>query len=307
MKGLVQVHVRIWRARRPLSSKAREAALCSTVVLGLTCLLLPLVWWLALNSQQLGPGPTLADGGAKERKAVHDCDDQFEAWQKWWSNDKQGWCCQTAGRACPPTSTTTTTTLRPGIDAFDCEADWESWKVMWTESKKGWCCHVKGRGCPPPGPPEAGHHGLVLPPSRQGLSPPLRLQRLSAVVASPMMPGVAPGTAQSREVTVSRAFDCAKSLSTWERSWSTLKKDWCCGQIGKGCTTIRPTTPALFDCRDGFANWQVRWPQAKADWCCKTSGKGCANYAQAPSFSRAATPLAAHTAVAETTEVQPTG
>jgi hypothetical protein len=75
-------------------------------------------------------------------------------------------------------------------------------------------------------------------------------------------------------------FDCRLDLSLWESKWSLSKKDWCCKQVGIGCTTTHmvPTTPeARGDappvpvCAVPSSSLDLR----DREWCCRVHGVHC--------------------------------
>lgn len=55
-----------------------------------------------------------------------------------WSEDKQAWCCKSAGLGCPEPS---------AVERYNCEAEFGNWVAGWSGEKKVWCCKSVGRGC----------------------------------------------------------------------------------------------------------------------------------------------------------------
>lgn len=81
-------------------------------------------------------------------------------------------------------------------------------------------------------------------------------------------------------------------------SWSTPKKNWCCENVGLGCTWTPETLP--YDCKDMPAEPQEAWPEGRRAWCCQhgAAGPGCdTTVAQAPIQQPAFLPAAAPAAV----------
>merc|ERR1740121_3506048 len=88
--------------------------------------------------------------------------------------------------------------------------------------------------------------------------------------------------------TSSRGFDCENGFFTWETTWSTKKKAWCCEHHVRGCkpttsfalvrsfrTTLKAPGP-LYDCAAGFLNWAKGWSTRKKSWCCEHDQVACA-------------------------------
>jgi len=97
-----------------------------------------------------------------------------------------------------------------------------------------------------------------------------------------------PTTTTTTPSTTVLPYDCNAGFANWQDGWSTAKKNWCCQQESKGCTTTeaptttRPTippvppTPSLpYDCNAGVANWAAGWSAPKKVWCCAHGGQGC--------------------------------
>jgi len=70
-------------------------------------------------------------------------------------------------------------------------------------------------------------------------------------------------------------FNCADGFLNWQAGWSTQKKQWCCGEHGKGCGQDAEVPAAEYDCNAAFANWVKGWSEGKKAWCCKYGYKTC--------------------------------
>eukprot|EP00443_Scrippsiella_acuminata_P048693 CAMPEP_0115218382 /NCGR_PEP_ID=MMETSP0270-20121206/26365_1 /TAXON_ID=71861 /ORGANISM="Scrippsiella trochoidea, Strain CCMP3099" /LENGTH=85 /DNA_ID=CAMNT_0002632329 /DNA_START=1 /DNA_END=255 /DNA_ORIENTATION=+ len=60
------------------------------------------------------PGPpstTTTPGGPS---LPFDCNAGFDTWKAGWSIDKKAWCCEHAGKGCPPPRPPTSTAAPPG-------------------------------------------------------------------------------------------------------------------------------------------------------------------------------------------------
>lgn len=84
------------------------------------------------------------------------------------------------------------------------------------------------------------------------------------------------GTAEDETVGLSIVevdFDCEADKATWDRSWSEVKKVWCCTKQLMSCH--RPVEETPFDCEAGLANWKLGWSEGKKALCCESHDKGC--------------------------------
>lgn len=76
-------------------------------------------------------------------------------------------------------------------------------------------------------------------------------------------------------------YNCLSHVATWEESWSSSKKAWCCGHRFdcQRSTTAPPPTPVVilptYDCEAEHLTGSVNWSYMKKKWCCKHENIGC--------------------------------
>lgn len=83
---------------------------------------------------------------------------------------------------------------------------------------------------------------------------------------------VQPGSVQvggpgGLQMMVPFAYDCQMDIMSWETTWDSKKKAYCCLKEGHGC---KP-----YDCLMDLAQREEKWNAAKKTYCCKTSALGC--------------------------------
>jgi len=185
--------------------------------------------------------------------ADFDCLVGVKNWERGWSGEKKGYCCEVNGIGC----------------YFDCAAGYDNWERGWSDRKKQYCCHVHTKGCQAGIPrladaaswPDA-TPGVAATPEQAGLP------RLADAASSPDAPPLVKAWAPPPEAEL-ESHDCKDGLTDWARGWSDAKKKYCCDLEGTGC---------YFDCMAGIQQWEKGWSEKKQSYCCEFEGKGCPGY-----------------------------
>ncbi|CAK0822577.1 unnamed protein product [Prorocentrum cordatum] len=219
----------------------------------------------------------------------YNCDHGYSNWQIGWSAEKKKWCCDNEDRGCDDYDCTVgkeedwsdmkkkSCCHRPGASCeatpppnFDCKAGYSNWQDGWSAEKKRWCCAEEDRGC----------DGAASKPEVEP-----SLFDCSVGKAEDWSEAKRAFCADHAQGATS--YDCESDGSLWDRAWSESKKEWCCANRDRGCssgidgasvstaTTSSPVASQLFDCDAGFSNWKDGWSDAKKIWCCDHEDRGC--------------------------------
>mmetsp|Transcript_63725 Transcript_63725/g.161368 ORF Transcript_63725/g.161368 Transcript_63725/m.161368 type:complete len:779 (+) Transcript_63725:66-2402(+) len=242
------------------------------------------------------PHPTYV---ARTTSLPYDCDHAYVTWRSSWSNGKKAWCCLRDGRGCPS-----------DYDCDSGYSEWQKeWTVSqkkWCCKHLHRGC---ASGNAEPGQPANVDEGDPAEDAEQEekKSGTEKEQTSEKKDSKPEVPkkdlhreetegGDAEGEDDSQEAdttttaepkrrsssTVEQAgpkdttttfapYDCAAAFGSWEKTWSTPKKHWCCEHRGKGCskqTHGDKSDLERYDCDEDFDDWITKWGKAKRAWCC---------------------------------------
>jgi len=190
-----------------------------------------------------------------------------------WSDEKKDFCCRKYGFGCPPASTGSTgvkdnpaagiaadckdNNTAWGCHRFDCRAGTSNWQHGWSFAKRRFCCSQKHVNCTGAAIAGAGcDAGCVLSGkqascrvhieqtavqefrTRIDATGACRAAHISVLKQCPQCrTGCANLTQASclAEAMDGSPYDCVAGYHMRKRSWSYVKKDWCCEHRHLGC------------------------------------------------------------------------
>jgi len=190
-----------------------------------------------------------------------------------WSDEKNNFCCRTYGFGCQYASKGFAgVTDNPaasiaadckhnntawGCNRFDCRAGISNWQHRWSFAKRRFCCSQKYVNCTGAATAGAGcDTGCVLSGKQASCRAHIeqaavqefrtRIDASGACMAAHISvlkqcPQCRTGcanktqTACLTEAMDGSPYDCLAGYHKWERSWSSVKKDWCCEHRHLGC------------------------------------------------------------------------
>eukprot|EP00931_Biecheleriopsis_adriatica_P008544 TRINITY_DN109701_c0_g1_i1.p1 TRINITY_DN109701_c0_g1~~TRINITY_DN109701_c0_g1_i1.p1 ORF type:complete len:424 (+),score=42.25 TRINITY_DN109701_c0_g1_i1:85-1356(+) len=165
-----------------------------------------------------------------------------------WQPGQSEWCCQHESIGCP--------TQAPV--EYNCAPVAGNDPALWLSTKAAWCCENYGSGCPTTTPVPS---FIPLDQARAAAAASIAGAAENAVTA----------TSAPDETSSGEQLSCTGEPGTWDE----VRKNWCCANEGKGCTTALPSSAEQYDCNAGYTDWQQLWSQPHQAWCCQMHKRGC--------------------------------
>lgn len=188
---------------------------------------------------------------------VYNC---LGAFDSSWTHDHKLWCCKHLRIGCTTTTiieTTISTTTTSSM--YSCQ---NPHTADWPPSQKSWCCEHAGKGCEGCDTPcniknyEASCRNRVQWDQENqqetlGASEPCAMVFNETLAKCPVCkvcqvldicPPASTTTTISTTFTTTEMYDCNYGLPTFELTWSSTKKLYCCERHSKGCADSDTTT-----------------------------------------------------------------
>merc|ERR1712187_264205 len=145
------------------------------------------------------------------------------------------------------------------VPTYDCEGEFANWEKAWSQERRKWCCKTNGQACTP-----SKAQATVAPPTAVVITQPPR----PVVTMAPAKPTVAP-------VQITKAAASPKPVRIVAPTPPKITTTFNYNIQILGPTPTDPPPP--HNCWAGYASWETSWTTEKKSWCCQHEAKGCEN------------------------------